>query len=133
MIRSYRDLKMWQAGMDLVEQIYGLTRQFPRYEIYGLSQQARRAALSVPSNIAEGHARQSTKEYLQHVSIALGSLAETETQLLAAVRLGYADAADAEPALVLAQSVGKMLRALQKSLRSHLSPAVRSLPPIPDP
>ncbi|HSW50290.1 MAG TPA: four helix bundle protein [Bryobacteraceae bacterium] len=68
MVQSYKGLKVWQAAMDLVEQVYSLTQHFPRHEVYGLSQQVRRAAVSIPSNVAEGQARQSTKEYLQHTS-----------------------------------------------------------------
>jgi four helix bundle protein len=73
-VSSFRDLRVWQAGMDLVEEVYRLTLSFPRHEIYGLTNQMRRAAVSIPSNIAEGHAREGTGEYLNHVSIAQGSL-----------------------------------------------------------
>jgi four helix bundle protein len=123
MIQSYQDLKVWQAGMDIVVEVYRMTRRFPREEVYGLSAQLRRAAVSLPSNIAEGHARQSTREYLHYTSIALGSLAELETQVLAAIRLDYLDASDAESLLTLADSEGKMLRGLQKSLRNKLAPS----------
>jgi four helix bundle protein len=109
--------------MEIVGEVYRVTRLFPREEIYGLSAQSRRAAISLPSNISEGHARQSTREYLQHVSIALGSLAELETQILVAVRLGYLDPKGVEPLLALADSLGKMLHGLQKSLRNKLSPS----------
>ena len=123
MILSYRDLKVWQAAMDLVDEVHRLTKGFPREEVYGLSMQMRRAAVSVPSNIAEGHARQSTKEFLQFIAIALGSLAELETQLLIAARLGYLDESRLESPLALADSIGKMLRGLQKSLRRNLVPS----------
>ena len=78
-IKSYRDLRVWQAGMDLVVRVYRLTQGFPTHELYGLTSQMRRAAVSIPSNIAEGHTRESSKEYLHHLSIAQGSLAELET------------------------------------------------------
>src|SRR6476659_1156091 len=88
-VRSYQDLVAWQKAMDLVELVYGATRGFPREEVYGLTSQVRRAAVSVPSNIAEGQGRASTKEFLHHLSIARGSLFEVETQVLVAQRLGY--------------------------------------------
>ena len=80
-INSFRDLRVWQAGMELVEQVYLLTKSFPKQEIYGLTSQIQRAAVSVPSNIAEGHTREHSKEFLHHLSIAQASLAELETQL----------------------------------------------------
>ena len=80
-IRSFRDLRVWQVGMDLVEAVYGLTRAFPTHETYGLISQIRRAAVSIASNIAEGHTRHHLNEYLQHLSIAQASLAELDTQL----------------------------------------------------
>ena len=79
-IISYRDLRVWQAGIDLVEQVYRVTLEFPRREMFGLASQMQRAAVSIPSNIAEGHIRQHSREYLQHVAIAHGSLAELQTQ-----------------------------------------------------
>jgi four helix bundle protein len=109
--------------MDLVDEIHRLTKGFPRKEVYGISMQMRRAAVSVPSNIAEGHARQSTKEFLQFIAIALGSLAELETQLLIAARLGYLEESRLQSPLELADSVGKMLRGRQKSLRRNLAPS----------
>jgi four helix bundle protein len=89
-IQSYRDLSVWQLGTDIAEHVYRLTREFPADERFGLISQLRRAAASVPANIAEGNARASTKEYLQHLSIAVGSLAEIETFLDLANRLSYA-------------------------------------------
>jgi four helix bundle protein len=80
-IQSFRDLRVWQAGMNLVTAVYQLTRTFPREELYSLTSQMRRAAVSVPSNMAEGHTRESSKEYLHHLSIAQASLAELQTQL----------------------------------------------------
>ena len=86
---SFRDLTVWQKAMDLVELVYSTTRDWPKEEIYGLTSQVRRAAVSVPSNIAEGQGRNSNKEFLRHLRIAYGSLCELETQLLVAQRLDY--------------------------------------------
>jgi four helix bundle protein len=88
-INSFRDLRVWRLGMDLVTHIYRFTQFFPREEQYGLTSQMRRAAVSVPSNIAEGHARESSKEYLNHLSIVQGSLAELQTQIEIAMRLDF--------------------------------------------
>ena len=88
MKRAHKDLRVWQCAIELVEAVYRLTSTFPRKELFGLSSQMRRAAVSVPSNIAEGSARQSTKELLYFLSIAAGSLAELDTQLEVASRLG---------------------------------------------
>ena len=88
-VRDYRDLKVWQAGLKLAEAVHAVTTDFPKAEVFGLISQLRRAAVSIPSNIAEGHARDSTKEFLRFISIAMGSLAELETQLTLACRLGF--------------------------------------------
>jgi len=87
--RKHHDLRVWQGAMDLVEEIYKITALFPKDELYALTNQMRRAAVSVPSNIAEGAARNGSKEFLYFLSIARGSLSELETQLQIAVRLGY--------------------------------------------
>jgi len=88
-VRSFHDLKIWQRGMDLVPQVYMVASLLPPRERFGLMDQMRRAAVSVPSNIAEGQARRHTKEFVHHLSIARGSLAELQTLLLVAERLGY--------------------------------------------
>ncbi len=119
-IKSYRDLKVWQLSMDLAELIYCLTESFPKHELYQLSSQMQRAAVSIPSNIAEGHARESTKEFLRFLSIALGSLAELETQLVLAQRRAYIDKEKLETTLGKTDEMGKMLRGLQKSLKAKL-------------
>jgi four helix bundle protein len=119
-VQSYRDLHVWQASMDLVETVYRLMQALPQREIYALCNQMQRAAVSIPSNIAEGHARDSTKEYLHHLSIALGSLAELETQVIVAKRLAYIQQSDADATLNKATDVGRMLRGLQKSLKAKL-------------
>jgi len=88
-VKSFRDLKVWQRAMDLVPEIYRIARQFPSHERFGLSDQIRRAAVSIPSNVAEGHSRRHTREFIHHLSIARGSLAELHTLLLLALRLQY--------------------------------------------
>src|SRR5262245_44142364 len=93
-IRNYRDLTVWQLGMDIAVRVYEATRNFPTDEKFGLTSQLRRAAASVPANIAEGHARATTKDYLRHVSIAIGSLAETATFIELAGRLSFGDVDD---------------------------------------
>ena len=116
-IKSYRDLIVWQKAMDLVEQVYRVTRQFPREESYGLTSQIRRAAVSIPSNIAEGHARQSKAEYRNFLSIAQGSQAEVETQTLIAQRLGYLNRDAATEILALLDEISRMLSTLVTKLR----------------
>jgi four helix bundle protein len=116
MIRSFRDLDVWQRGMYLVEAAYRLTVGFPKSEIYGITGQIRRAAVSIPSNIAEGHARASTKEYLNHLSIAQASLAELETQVEIAFRLQYVSQDEVAPLLSEADKLGRQLRALRSAL-----------------
>jgi four helix bundle protein len=90
-VKSYRDLEVWQKAMAMVVECYKITKQFPKDEIYGLTFQLRRAAVSIPANIAEGRERQHTREFVQHLSIAYGSLAELETHLQIAQRLNYID------------------------------------------
>lgn len=107
---------VWQKAMLLVEEVYRLTQVLPADERYGLASQLRRAAVSVPSNIAEGHARSSTKEYLHHVSFAFGSLAEMETQVELCKRLGYLVSEDSMRFDGLSDEVGKMLRGLRAGL-----------------
>ncbi len=87
-VKTHKDLEIWQKAIDLVEKIYHVTKAFPHEEIYGLTSQIRRAAVSVPSNIAEGAARQTNREYIQYLYVALGSLSELETQFIVAKRTG---------------------------------------------
>ena len=87
--KNYRDLVVWQKGIQLAKQIYDLTGRFPQSEVYGLANQLRRAAVSVPSNIAEGQARKLPGEFRRYLRMALGSLAEIDTQLVLATELGY--------------------------------------------
>ena len=119
-IRSHRDLSVWQLGMDIAEQVYGLTQAFPSEEKFGLTSQLRRAAASVPANIAEGNARDSTKEYLRFLSISVGSLAEIETFLELSVRLQLGDKERIESITELIGEERRMLRGLQRSLRKNL-------------
>ncbi|HEY2839877.1 MAG TPA: four helix bundle protein [Pirellulales bacterium] len=119
-IQSYRDLDVWQEGIQLALAVYRLTAKFPSHEQFGLVSQLRRCSVSVPSNIAEGHARLSTREYLRHVSIALGSLAELETQLLLAFELKYVGEDQSGDLTASADRLGKRLRSLTKSLRERI-------------
>jgi four helix bundle protein len=121
-IRNYRDLAVWQLGMDIALQVYRVTKEFPADERFGLTSQLRRAAASVPANIAEGHARSSTKDCLRSVAIAIGSLAETATFIELAGRLGYGDVNELRKIFELTNEERRMLRALQKSLRKRLPP-----------
>ena len=88
-IKDYKDLQIWQKGIEIVDKIYELTNSFPKAELYGLTSQMKKASISIPSNIAEGFARNHSKEYKQFLSIALGSCAELDTQLIIANRIGY--------------------------------------------
>jgi four helix bundle protein len=88
-VRTHNDLDVWKKAMDLAAQVYSLTTRFPKEELYGLTSQIRRSAVSIPSNIAEGAARHSRKEFIQFLHIASGSVAELETQLLLAIRMGF--------------------------------------------
>jgi four helix bundle protein len=116
-MKSFRDLRVWQRAMDLVEKVYLLTQKFPREETYGLLSQIRRAVVSIPSNIAEGHTREHIKEYLHHISMAQASLAELETQLEIAVRLKYLLSNQLKPRLAEISSLGKQLYALRNALQ----------------
>jgi four helix bundle protein len=118
-IQSHKDLVVWQRGMDLAEMCYRLTTAFPREELYGLTSQIRRASVSIPSNIAEGHNHGSTAVFLRHLAISLGSQAEIETQLDLAVRLGFAPMDKAKPVLEMAEEIGRLLHGLVRSLESR--------------
>jgi len=115
-VKSFRDLRVWQAGMNLVEMIYKLSVNFPRHETYGLTSQIRRSAISIPSNIAEGHARKHTKEYLKFISVAQGSLAELQTQIEIASRIGYGTTSDVDEILEFSVSLSKQLQALRNAI-----------------
>ena len=115
-VRNYKDLIAWQKAMDLVELIYQATEGFPQREVFGLSNQARRAAVSVPSNIAEGQGRASTRDFLHFLSIARGSLQELETQILIAGRLLYLEDKMVRKLMDMSAEVAQILNGLRKSL-----------------
>jgi four helix bundle protein len=121
-INSYRELKVWQLGMQLARDVYLLTRQFPKHEVYGLSSQLQRASVSVPANLAEGHAKDSTKDFLRHISIAQGSLAETETHLLLAESLDYLQSNCVAAILEKCAEERRMLSGLRRKLKAKLQP-----------
>lgn len=112
----YRDLVVWQKAMDLVVEIYRLCQSFPAAERYALVSQMQRAAVSIPSNIAEGHARKSTGAFVNHLSIAAGSLAELETQIMLAERLGFCTGETSLSLLASTDEIGRMLSGLKTSL-----------------
>jgi len=116
MIKTFKDLLVWQEAMNLLEMIYLQTRNFPKEEIYGLTSQVRRAAVSIPANIAEGNGRTSRKEYLHFLYIANGSMKELETHLLIAERLNFLPKETLEKIQTKLQTVGQLLTALRKSL-----------------
>jgi four helix bundle protein len=117
-IKSFRDLTAWQKAMALAEACYALTAAFPQAERYGLTVQIRRAAVSIPSNIAEGHNRRSRQAFANHVGIALGSQAELETQIELAVRLRLVPQKAATPVQSVAAEVGRLLPGLVRSLEN---------------
>lgn len=119
--KYYRKLEVWQKAMDLVLQCYRLTDNYPKHESYGLSNQTQRAAVSIPANIAEGHERQHTKEFLQFLSIAKGSLAELETCVILAQRLKYISNQQVQALLEKTGEVGRMISGLQRSLNQKLN------------
>lgn len=119
-IKSYRDLQVWQLAINLSTDVYTTTSSFPKSENFALCSQLQRAAVSVASNIAEGHARESTKEYLRFISIALGSLAELETQFIISNNLNYINQLELDGILEKTSQIGSMLCGLQKSLKAKL-------------
>jgi four helix bundle protein len=116
-IRSYRDLLIWQRGIELAKLVYKTTRGLPDDERFGLTTQLRRAAVSVPSNIAEGQARQSTREFRHYLHIALGSLAEVDTQVVLAIGLGY-----------MQKETGRIIFGLIIELQKMIHSLIRKLP-----
>jgi four helix bundle protein len=135
-LTNYRDLEVWQKGMDLVVSVYHLTADFPPQEKFGITSQIQRAAVSIPANIAEGYGRTHRGDYLHHLSIAKGSLAEVETHLTLVVRLGFVSRERVLETWRLAQDVGKMLTRLIASLepKSHrVSVKTETRNPKPEP
>ena len=124
-ITSYRDLEAWQIGMEFVVSIYSVTRTFPREEMFGLTAQLRRGAVAIPSNVSEGH-QHGTKAYLHFVVIALGSLAETQTQLEVASRLRIGAENELESVSALAVRLRQVLHGLRRSLAARLKEESRT-------
>ena len=122
-IKSYQDLDVWKMSKGLARDVYLLTANFPADERFGLTQQVRRAVVSVMSNIAEGSGRRSSQEFCRFVNIAFGSLCEVESQLLLAIDLKYIDALAVEKILQTADRISKMLYSLHRSLQSSLKPS----------
>lgn len=125
-VRRYSDLVAWQRAIDLVEEVYQITKAFPKEEIYGLTGQLRRAAVSVPSNIAEGQSR-SSREFVRYLSMGHGSLSEVETQMVIAGRLGYVEkkrlAAFTERTAEAGRLIHGLSKSIQKLLTEHCPPA----------
>jgi four helix bundle protein len=118
---GFEDLIVWRKGIDLVKNIYALTRGFPSDERFGLTSQMRRAAVSIPSNLAEGHARHTTKEFVMFVSNAEGSTAELQTQVLIAIELGYCTANETSVIAGQLHEIRKMLNALRRELNARIT------------
>src|SRR5262245_35794231 len=114
-VHSYRDLRVWKESMNLVTSAYAVAKRLQMEERFALANQIRRAAISVPANIAEGHGREHLGDYLYHLSVSNGSLMELETELLAAQRIGYVSEEIVAPSLKLASDVGRMLAGLSSS------------------
>lgn len=123
-VKSYKDLIVWQKGMDLAELVYQLTVKYPKDELYSLTNQMRRAVVSIVSNIAEGKGRESKQEYLHFLAIAQGSLTELETQILLSIRLKYVAEIDATAPLAICDEIGRMLNTMRAKLKAatNLSP-----------
>ena len=126
MIKSYKDLTVWQKSMDLVVEIYRIVKLLPPEERYALSDQMRRAAVSIPSNIAEGNARGSKKDYANFLSIAKGSSAELQTQCQICVRLNFVKEENIQTALSLCDEVGRMLNTMTIRMREEKEPGTRN-------
>jgi four helix bundle protein len=118
-VKDFRELIVWQKAMDLVAHAYRTTAHFPREEIYGLTSQIRRAAVSIPSNIAEGQARNTTRDFLQFLAIAYGSLKELETQILIAERLGYINSESKDVLIASTTEVARLISGLANSLKKR--------------
>jgi four helix bundle protein len=119
-MQGYRDLKVWHLGVDISLAVYQLTDEFPQREIYSLTSQLRRAAVSIPSNIAEGHTRGQTKDFIRFLSISRGSVAELETQLIIAERLGYVQGEPLKRVRSMLNEESRMLAGLRRSLVSKM-------------
>lgn len=116
-VKDYRELIAWQKAMDLVEAVYSTTASFPREEVYGLTSQLRRAAVSIPSNIAEGNSRDTTRDYLHFLNMAYGSVKEVETQVLIGQRLRYTDPNQIARLMTMTTEVARLISGLTNSLK----------------
>lgn len=125
-VKSYQDLRIWKQAIELVKSVYQLTRKLPKSELYGLASQMQRAAVSVPSNIAEGHNRLHEREFVQFLNISLGSCGELETQLILIRELGLSDAKECNELLEFVNSEAKQIRALLNRIASGQRPAANS-------
>ncbi len=128
MIKNFKELVVWQKAMDLAAEVYRLAKKLPKEERYALADQLRRSASAIPSNIAEGFGRETSKDYANFLVIARGSVFETETHLLLCVRVHYLAAEEVQPALSLVAEVGKMINSVISMLRS---PSPPNQPPLP--
>ncbi|HEY4761106.1 MAG TPA: four helix bundle protein [Thermoguttaceae bacterium] len=131
--RNFRNLLVWQLGIQLAEDVYRLSEKLPKNESYGLCSQIQRAAVSIPANIAEGHARGSSKDFIRYLAIAQGSLAELETHLIIAKRMQYGDSVTINSILDRCAREARMLRSLRKSIKSRISNQSNPQSPIPNP
>ncbi|WP_368562609.1 four helix bundle protein [Pseudoxanthomonas sp. UTMC 1351] len=134
MATDFRELRVWEEAMVLTEQVYQLVQRFPADERFGLTSQLKRASMSVPSCIAEGNGRGSIRDYLRFLSMAAGSLAEIQTQILLALRLGFVERKHADPCLAQHRSVSMLLQAMKNSLQrrsASVSAGAHSPFPVP--
>ncbi len=129
-IKSFKDLQIWQKSRVLVSDIYKITQNFPKEEMYGLTSQIRRCAVSIPSNIAEGRSRNTKKEFQYFLGIAYGSLAELETQLIISCDLEYLDDNNLIELTGKISEIGRMINGLDSSLNKSLTPETRNLEPV---
>ena len=118
-VQTYKELIVWQKSMDMTEMLYSLLKKLPKVETYVLSDQMRRAAISIPSNIAEGYGRNTKKEYLQFLYIANGSVCELETQLTLCVRVNYFSETEIQPIMSLLSEIGKIIMTITKKINSN--------------
>jgi four helix bundle protein len=121
-VQHYRQLEVWQLAMDLAERCYQATKGFPKEELFGLTSQIRRSAVSIPANIAEGQGREHTKEFLNHLSMARGSLLELETHLMLSQRIGLLQQPELDSLLTMTDRLSRMLSGLRKALEKRLDP-----------
>jgi four helix bundle protein len=120
-VQSYRDLLVWQKAIEFVCDCYNVSQAFPKHETYGLCSQLRRAVISIPARIAEGHGRSQTRDYVYQLSLAHGTLMEAETQIIIAEKLQYINNTQSEPLLSKSSELGRMLHGLMNSLQRKLT------------